>query len=294
MFRLSKQALLAASAALLMCGCASLKPGWTELPPAAGNQDSSAQVARAEALFRDADTQEKLSEVIAAYAVALELDSDNYEILVGLCETHILEAAAYASSKKEKKTGYRLGIGYCDRAMYTNPEFRDLVDRGVSLGDAVGTLTEREAKAMILWVTGVSYYFKECLGGISRLYSYRLIMRTEPFLDRMMEIDPDYLNGVVHFSRGIYYLGLPKFAGGDRELSAELMNRAEEVGPDSMLVRWGRAKYYYFETNDRGGFERDLRWVVQQDPRESSTPYAWNVYFQRDGITLLENVEQLF
>jgi len=294
MIRFSKQALLAASAALLMGGCASLKPGWTELPPTAGNQDSSAQVARAEALFRDADTQEKLSEVIAAYEVALEFDSDNYEILVGLCEANILEAAAYTSSKSQKKSRYKLGIGYCDRAMYTNPEFRDLVDQGVSMSDAVWTLTEREAEAMIFWVTGVSYYFKECLGGISRLSSYRLIMRTEPFLDRMMEIDPDYLQGVVHFSRGIYYLGLPKFAGGDRELSAELMNRAEEVGPGSMLIRWGRAKYYYFETNDRGGFERDLRWVVQQDPRESSTPYAWNVYFQRDGIILLENVEQLF
>ena len=293
MFSWSKRILLAVMV-LLMLGCVSLKPGWTDLAPHAGTGDSPSEAARARAMFRDADDHEKLVGTIAAYEAALKHNPEDYGILAGLCEAYILDAAAYSQAKKEKKRRYRLGITYCDRAMYTNPQFRDLVDQGASLADAAHTLTAREAGAMMFWVTGVSYYFKECMGGIARLSSYRLILQTEVLLTRMMDIDPDYLYGVVHFSRGIYYLGLPKFAGGDRELSAELMNRAEEIGPDSMLVRWGRAKYYHFETNNRDAFERDLHWVLEQDPRQSSMPYAWNVYFQRDAANMLENVQQLF
>jgi tetratricopeptide (TPR) repeat protein len=278
----------------LLGGCASLKPGWKDLSPSKPSGDPAAEISRARALFLDADGHDKLTEVIQTYEAALERDPANYDVLTALCEAYVLDAAAYAPTKKEKKVRYRAGIAYCDRAMYTNPQFRRLIDQGAPLDEAAQVLTRAEADAMMFWVTGVSYYFKECMGGLARLSSYPLIRKTETFLTRMMEIDPDFENGVVHFSRGIYYLGLPKFAGGDREESARLMKRAEEVGPTSMLVRWGRAKYYHFETKNREAFERDLRWVVEQDLRQSATPYAWNVYFQRDAAEMLKNVERLF
>ena len=178
--------------------------------------------------------------------------------------------------------------------MYTNGEFRKLVDEGSSLGEAAGALTRREADAMVFWVTGVSYYFEECLRGLGKLTGVRLIRKTETLLTRMAEIDPDYSNGVVHFSRGIYYLGLPEFAGGDREKSLELLGRAQAVGPDSLLIPWGRAKYFHLETRNRAGFESDLRWVLAQDPHRASGPYAWNVYFQRDAAALLAEIDRLF
>jgi tetratricopeptide (TPR) repeat protein len=295
MLRCSKVLVIAAGVALLfLSGCVTLKPGWKDAPPATADPGgAAAQLAKGQALFDDADSREKLQDAISAYEEVLQVDSDNYEALTALCEAHTLDAAAYVSSKKEKKPIYQRGIAHCDRALYTNLEFRDLVDQGIAMEEAAHALTAREARATIFWVTGVSYYFKECLGA-SRLANYRLMVRSEALLNRLMEIDPDYLHGVVHFSRGIYYLSLPKYAGGDRDLSAELMARAEEVGPDSILVRWGRAKYYYFETKNRDGFERDLRWVVEQDPRTSSMSYPWNVYFQRDASELLENVDRLF
>jgi hypothetical protein len=98
----------------------------------------------------------------------------------------------------------------------------------------------------------------------------------------------------VYFSRGIYYLALPKFAGGDRELSARLLSKAREVAPDSLLIPWGRAKYFCFETHDREGFVKDLQWVLAQDPHGGTNPYSWNVYFQRDARELLDRVDRLF
>ena len=86
---------------------------------------------------------------------------------------------------------------------------------------------------------------------------------------------------------------LPEFAGGDREKSRELLDRAQAVGPESLLVRWGRAKYFHLETRNRAGFESDLRWVVAQDPRRASSPYAWNVYFQTQAREAYDRVEAL-
>lgn len=284
----------AAAAVLLSGGCASLRPGPPEAPPGGAAGDASAAVASAQALSRDADSEARLDEAIRAWESALEIDPGNNESLVEACQLHILKAAAYTESTREKRSGYRRGIRYCERAMYTNGDVRELVARGTPLQEAASAMTRREADAMLFWVTGVSYYFKECMGGLAKLTGYRLILKTETFLSRLAEIDPDYADGAVHFSLGIYYLGLPRFAGGDDERSRELLERAAEVGPESLLVRWGRAKYFYVETRDRDGFESDLRWVLARDPRTPSNPYPWNVYFQRDAARLLAAADRLF
>lgn len=284
------------AALLALGGCSAWKPGWTDAaPPTAGAPgDLSAVLAKASVLAANADDRGKLAEVIALYESALARSPGDYDVLTELCQWKILDAAAYAATLREKKQGFEAGIRACERALYTNGDFRDLVDRGVPIEQAARVLTRREESAMVFWVTGVSYYFKECMRGIATLTGIPLIRKTEPMLKRMTEIDPDYGHGAVYFSRGIFYLGLPKFAGGDRVKSAELLDRAQELGPDSLLVRWGRAKYFHFEMRNREAFERDLRWVTQQDPHQASTAYAWNVYFQRDAARLLADVDRLF
>lgn len=285
---------LAVIAVALVGGCVSWQPGWIDASAVSPAVDASEPLTRAEALARDADTEAKLAAAIDAYSSVLERDPGSYAALSQLCQWNILRAAAYTTARRDKREIYRRALRYCDRALYTNAEFRALVDGGASLEEAASALTLREADAMLYWVTGMSYYFKEGLSGLGRLTGYRLIASTETLLDRLAEIDPDYGDGAVHFSRGIYYLGLPKFAGGDDAKSLEFLRRAEEAGPQSLLVPWGRAKYFYFETGDRAGFERDLRRVLAEDPHAASTPYAWNVYFQRDAAELLDNVDRLF
>lgn len=294
MTRSGATVVLVTAVAAWLAGCVSWQPGWTEAPAAAPTADASELLARAATLARDADSEAKLRAAIDAYESALELDPGSYEALTQLCQWNILAAAAYTSSRNEKREIYKRAIRYCDRALYTNAGFRELVDGGASLEEAAAALSLREASAMMHWVTGMSYYFKEGLSAVGRLTGYRLILETEALLTRMTELDPDYSDGVVHFSRGIYYLGLPKFAGGDDAKSLELLRRAEEVGPGSLLIRWGRAKYYHVETGNREAFERDLRWVLAQDPGSASTPYAWNVYFQRDAAKLLSEIDRLF
>lgn len=291
---MSARTLSVLATGLMLAGCVSWQPGWQDAVPIDRRDGATGTFAEARALADGADTEAKLLAAIEAYRVGLDLDPEHYETLTELCQLTVLRAAAYTTTVADKKPLYKRGIRYCERALYTNGEFRRLVDGGASIDEAAPALTLREAEAMLFWVTGVSYYFKECVRGLGKLTGFRLIARTETILERLAELNPDYGYGAVHFSRGIYYLGLPKFAGGDDRKSLELLNRAEEVGPESLLVRWGRAKYYHYETRNRAGFERDLEWVLAQDPHARANPYAWNVYFQRDAAELLARADRLF
>jgi hypothetical protein len=118
--------------------------------------------------------------------------------------------------------------------------------------------------------------------------------RNTAVMKHLREVAPDWQHGAVHFAWGIYYLALPKVAGGDMELSRQSLDRAVEVGPHSLLPRWGRAKYYAVKTGDRQLFEDDLAWVVAQDPQQMDSPYPWNVYFQRDARAMLEDIGRYF
>ncbi|NJL27680.1 MAG: hypothetical protein HC897_07155, partial [Thermoanaerobaculia bacterium] len=207
-----------------------------------------------------------------------------------LAEAHVLYGAAYAPGKREQGSYYRKGIQYAERGMALDEDFRNSVEGGASLAAGARRLGREELRPMLFWVTGVSYYFKECLSGFGRLWHFRWMLRTEEVMARMLEIDAEAERGAVLFSQAIYWIAAPPGAGRDLKRAAEFLDRAIALAPTSLLPRWGRAKYYHVKTGDREGFRRDLEWVLAQDPKTAASPYRWNVYFQSDARRMLESM----
>ena len=283
----------------LVGGCMSWTPGWEGSPlPAgsasAGGQSPSSALAGAEALFENAADASGLQRAIGEYEALLPSAPDPGAVLARLSEAHILFGAAYADGKNAKAHAYTTGIRYAERTMAGNPDFLRRVAAGAPLGEASAELTRAEIRPMLFWVTGVSYYYKECLGGLGHLLQFRWMLRTRQVMERMMELDPAYEHGAVPFSLAIYYIGLPASAGRDLERSAELFAQSVADAPTSLLAPWGRAKYLHARTGDRAAFRRDLEWVLAQDPARAESPLRWNVYFQRDARELLGRIESLF
>ena len=280
-------------------GCMSWTPGWEGSPAGTGAAAVSggtpgAAVERAEALFENAGDIVGLQQAIREYEALLPSAPDPGAVLARLSEAHILFGAAYADDKNAKAHAYITGIRYAERAMAGNPAFRRRVEGGEPLGDASAELGRAEIRPMLFWVTGVSYYYKECLGGLGHLLQFRWMLRTRQVMERMMELDPAYEHGAVPFSLAIYFIGLPASAGRDLERSAELLAQSITDAPTSLLARWGRAKYLHVRTGDRAAFRQDLEWVLAQDPARAESPLRWNVYFQRDARELLGRIESLF
>jgi len=282
------------TAALGATGCMSWTPGWEmeirTLPSDGPTADHEEALHRLDTAANAAE----LRQAIDGFRSIIAEEPDDLAALERLSEAMILYGAAYANDQEEKASWYVSGIQMAERAMASNEGFRTRVEAGESISAASGSLGRDEMRPMLFWVTGVSYYFKECLTGFGRAVSFRSMMRAKVLMDRMLELDPGFERGAVLFSHAIYHIAAPPGAGRDLDLAAEYFDRAIEAGPSSLLVRWGRAKYFHVKTGDRDAFRRDLEWVLAQDPRTASSAYAWNVYFQSDARVMLDTIDETF
>jgi tetratricopeptide (TPR) repeat protein len=241
-----------------------------------------------------ADDKGTLMQAIEAYKQVLRADPHNFEALCYLATYHLLLGDGYSTGKANKIRNFKAALGYSERAMYTNPAFKKLVDQGTPVWQAVNSLSIQEMEAMLFWTTAVFYYYKEGLGVLGQILNYAWIKRARNVLEHMTDLDPDWNGGSIHFLWGVYYLSIPVSVGGDRELSAEYFQKAIETGPDWLLNRWGRAKYFHVKMDNPLQFKQDLQWVLAQDLQKTSGPYPWNAYFIKDARTMLDHYEAYF
>jgi hypothetical protein len=242
--------------------------------------DASNGITRAEAdaLFDRAGDAQTLQAAIAAYE---RMSGDPRHRFARLAEGPILYGAAHAQGKRAKRDAYHRGIRFAERALAENPVYLKTLDPA--------DLGPEDVKAMLMWVTGVSYLYKECKSGFGYILYYRWALDSKAMIERLLSIDRGAEHGAALFSQAIYQIGLPKKLGGDLEQAAATLAEAESLSPGSLLIRWGRARYLYGQTGDRAAQRADLRGVL--DPANGPNPYAWNPYFQEDARRLLKELE---
>lgn len=287
-------------AVLLACpclaGCMSFRPEWNPtrsgVLPESGVVEAELALAR-EASLKAVDVQ-GLRAAMAAYEKVLADDPRNYDALVTLADHSILMGTAYTKKRDAKRELYDRAMRLGERAMYTNPEFRRLADGGARPWEACGVLTEREMSAMMVWMTALLYNFKECMSSPVRVLNIRWMTHLDPMLDRMEQLDESWEEGAVPFTRAFYYFVVPRSLGGDRAKAGSSFARAVELGPNRLVIRWGRARFFDVLTKNREGFVEDLHWVGTRDPQTCSDTPAWKAYVKRDATKLLDRVDSLF
>jgi hypothetical protein len=232
-----------------------------------------------------------VAELIRTYEQVLEIDPESYEALWSLGRYHMLMGTAYAERVEVKKEHYLKGIRFCERGMYTNAGFKNLVDAGATVWDASSALTLREIEAMDYWYSSMGAYFSDCMNPLERILNAHWFGRTQIILDRMMAIDPAWGGGHPYACKAAYYAVAPSFMGGDLTKSAEYFEKADRAGAGWLYVRFFRAKYLHAKTGDRQAFRKDLEWLIEQDPHKALSPYPWNVYFQREAKRMLAQAQ---
>jgi tetratricopeptide (TPR) repeat protein len=270
-----------------LSGCVSWNQGWKGIKDTARKGDVSGLIAQANRQIADADSKEKLADLIRTYEQVLEIEPANYEALWSLGRYYMLMGGAYSDSLEIKKEYYIKAMQICERGMYTNSGFKKLVDEGVPVWDASSVLTIREIEAMDYWYSALGWYFSDCMNPVERILNARLAVRNKKMLDRMMAIDPAWGGGHPYCLMAGYYAVVPSFMGGDLKKSSEYFNKADGAGAGWLYVRFARAKFLHAKTGDREAFRKDLEWVLAQDPHLALSPYPWNVYFQREAKKML-------
>jgi TRAP transporter T-component len=278
----------------MFTGCMSWQANWPATDVAVQAQDVSTLMQTADQLSAVADNRENLQAAMKAYARVLEEDPHHVRALTDLANQTILMGAAHTDSREEKGVHYRTAMRLCERAMYTNANFRTLADQGMAPWEACHVLEEKDIPAMMFWSTAVLYLFKEVLTFPEQVFNLSWVEHTGPFLERMEAIDPQWGGGAIQFTQSLYFGILPGVMGGDADRSKQYLKEAVAFGAPWMLSRWGRAKYFQVRDQNRQGFEEDLRWVLQQDVSVPVEAFCWRAYFHKDARDALENVDRYF
>ncbi|WP_168442270.1 TRAP transporter TatT component family protein [Pontiella desulfatans] len=272
-----------------LCGCISVPSPQTQ-QGAGHRHNASGSREAALSQINQATDAEQVDQAIEALEKVLEQDTTDLEILARLSNLYIFKGAAYETSVRKKKAAYVKALHFNEIAMMTSPEFRREIEAGKKTWDAVAVLDETYLPAMSFWVTALFYQFDECLNKTLKPFNLRWVRRAEQVLARAYALGPDWGGGQLHFTYGIYYL-MPAIAGGDMEKSEAYFEKAVACGPDWLLNRWGRARYYYGKTGDRAAAMADLQWVLAQDAAQAPGPVFWNLYCQSDARELLEKLQ---
>jgi tetratricopeptide (TPR) repeat protein len=275
-------------------GCMSSKSEWksVENPTETGN--TFALIAKANRQIDEADKKEDVLALIHTYESILRIDPANYEALWSLGSYYLLVGMAYPDNMHEKESYYKKAMNCCERAMYTNPDFRGLTAQGEEPWEACGALSKREITAMYYWYAAAGAYWSECLGRTGKLLNRKLPSRFNKMMQRIGDVDPSWKEGQAYYTKAVYYAMLSGFYGGDLKKAAYFFKRCIKEGPDRLSRRWGRAKYLYTRKDNRKGFQEDLEWVIARDPKSAKGPYPWNVYFQRDAKKMLSEIDDYF
>lgn len=267
---------------------------WREIKKTTVQSDVMMLLSRAKRLIRQADTKDRVLELIDTYLDALRIDPDNYEALWSLGRYYQLMGFAYSHSIPEKEQYYLAQIRSCERAMETNHPYKALIENGEPVEKACRALTEREMHAIAYWSFGYGAYYKECFGRIGKLMKISLAVKARKVAERMMEINPTFDGGHPLVFMAGYYALLPQLLGGDTAKAADFYARAVKAGPKRLFARYCRARFLYTKMENRKAFREDLEWVIAQDPHMLDSPYAWNVFFQSSAREMLRNMHTYF
>jgi len=274
----------------------SWKPGWLQFKEASMQGDVSQLLKKATQLVQSADTKEKVLEVIETYEDALRIEPKNREALSGAASYSFLIAAGYSSHKGEKRTYYSRTITYSEQVMYLNHEFANLVDKGEQVWEACRVLSKNDLESLFLYYLGVGILWRECLSGLGRMVSLKMVLGGKKVPKAMIEIDPTWRAGTPYYARANYYATIPRFAGGDVKKAEEDYKKAIELGPDMLNFRRTRALTLHTKNKDRAAFKKDLHWVISQDPHKvrPHLAYPYVVFIQRSARDVLEHIDDYF
>jgi hypothetical protein len=272
---------------IVLSGCIRFDSAWEYMLKKGSDKNPDTLLETAQEIEEHASSSQDVLTLIQAYKSVENADPENYDALWKIGNYHILMGAAFSDNKKDKKFHYKEAVKYCEKAMFTNTDFKNAVLNDSSITQACKELTIDEIDAMGYWYTARFYYFSECLRPLGRIMNTRIVIENNKIIELIDKLDPNWAGGGNYFSRALYFIAVPEKFGGSKERAEKEFNKAVEVGPDYIVNRWGRAKYLYSLTGNADGFESDLQWVIQQDPTQCGNPYAWNLYFQEDARKML-------
>lgn len=245
--------------------------------------------------YAQSDSEESLLAAIRLLEGFAAAHPDDYASRARLANAYTLLGAVYRWEVAAKEAAYTAALRYAEAAMLTVPGFAHVREtRGVAFQFALQQLDHRHLEAMEFWKAALLYDYEENSGTMGKMMRYGQLNRAVSVMDRLDQIDENANWGSNRLSRALYLYAMPEYVGGDEARAERLIAAAIADNPNSIVLRWARAKYVSLPAGDRALFMQDLQWVVKQPLHDLVGYRPWNLAIQRNARYLLKNSQQRF
>jgi len=123
----------------------------------------------------------------------------------------------------------------------------------------------------------------------------RDIPKVTGLLDRVVELDPEYFEGLPYVMIGTLHSFKPPIMGGDAEASRENFEKAFAISGDSFLLsKYFFARFYTYRIMDDELFRETLEHIINA-PLAADDPYKLlNIIAKERSRVLLGEIDELF
>ncbi len=123
----------------------------------------------------------------------------------------------------------------------------------------------------------------------------RDIPKVQALLDRAIELDGQYFEGMPYVMQGALHAFKPKIMGGDTDASAASFENAFAISGNSFqLSRFFYARYYTYRMMDVDLFTETLEGIINAEPIEDDPYRLLNMIATEKSHKLLEEADDLF
>jgi tetratricopeptide (TPR) repeat protein len=119
--------------------------------------------------------------------------------------------------------------------------------------------------------------------------------RSESCLERILELDAEYLYGLPYILKGVTLSARPAMMGGDMKQAKQYFEKALELAERNFFpAHYYYARYYSVQMQDQRLFKGLLGEVARGDPKVLSDICLINTMFQIRAAQLAKNIEEYF
>ncbi len=292
--------IIAGLAALVMLGtlgCASSRKKAWEREDAKVTAQGSAQadpneLARAEEAWKKRDDKAQLQAALDIWTKIASSGAGNYAIYAKLSRGFYLMGDGYVDDAdvNKKLEYFDQGATWGEKALYTFPAFKEVVDIGKPVEEAV-TRLGKEAIDGIYWnAVNVGKWAKT--KGTSTILFYK--SRVKKTIEHLITLDEKYFYGAPHRYLGAYYAAAPGFSGGDLGKSKEHFDKAIKIEPNYFGTRVLYAVEYAVKDQDAALYKKELEFVINGKPEVLPDVAPEQKIEQQKAKKALPQVEDLF
>lgn len=277
---------------LLMIGCASRNAGWENTTESVSMNNAEAITLKKEAmeLWKGRVEQGKLEEALAKFKRLHSANPNDLDTLIYLTRGYYFLADSHLQDIEEKKKLYELAANYGEKAMATNPKFKEEVKSGKSVEESLDSLTTTEVPAIYWTAASLGKWSK--VSGIAAQLKYKT--RIKAMVSRVEKLQPDYFFAAPARYWGAFFALAPSFAGGDIKKSKVQFDKSLKMAPEYQGTKVLIADVYYTKVGDKKAFESTLKEVLASKFDNHPEIGPENALEKKKAEKLLEKMDDLF